>query len=113
MTTSSAIARHNLAYDWTITGDLASRAEFQPLANLPGATGTEPKWIDWEVMSVDDQIDRIDLLMLERTLTPAQRAAMRKAMVAVTNPNAAVQARQRAQVGLYVAASSPLFQIDR
>ena len=51
--------------------------------------------------------------MLEGGLTAAQRTAIRTAMLAVTNADPATQARRRAQTALYIAASSPLFQIDR
>jgi len=34
-------------------------------------------------------------------------------MAAVKNTDPALQARKRAQVALYIAASSPLFQVDR
>ena len=38
---------------------------------------------------------------------------MRGALTAIVNKNATTQARQRAQTALYLAASSPLFQVDR
>jgi hypothetical protein len=115
MTTATIVARHNLVYDWTVTGDAAARPEYAVQANVTGATGTQPLWAGWEGFGadVDGQIDRINLLLLENGLTPAQRAAMRAAMVAVINIDPTVQSRKRAQVGLYLAATSPQFQIDR
>jgi hypothetical protein len=112
MTTAAIVARHNLVYDWTIAGD-ANRGEFKPKPGITGARGTQPLWEAWETADVDTQLERIELLMLENGLTRAQRSAIRAAMLAVTDQDAATEARERAQVALYLAASSPLFQIDR
>ena len=115
MTTATVIARHNLIYDWTVSGDVSSRAEFRPQTSFDSAVGTNPYWAGWEAYGndVDGQLNRVNLMLLENGLTGAQYAAMRAAMVAITNSNPATQARKRAQVALYLAASSPLFQIDR
>ena len=113
LTTATVVARHNFVYDWTITGDADKRKEFAPLATIAGATGTLPLWAGWETLDLDAQLDRVNLLLLEYGLTAPQRAAMRAAMLATTDRDPVVQARRRAQVALYVAASSPLFQIDR
>jgi uncharacterized protein (DUF1800 family) len=111
MTTATIMARHNLIYDWTIAAD--NRSEFKPYAFLDGATGTEFAWSDWEDLSVDLQLSRVNLLIFENTLTAAQRTAIRTAMMAVTDKSPDVQARKRAQVALYLGASSPFFQTDR
>ena len=113
MTTATVIARHNLTYDWTLGGD--ARPEFSPQPTIAGSTGTQLDWAAWQAYGtdVDGQLDRINLLMLEGGLTAAQRTAIRTAMLAVTNADPATQARRRAQTALYIAASSPLFQIDR
>ena len=46
-------------------------------------------------------------------MTSAQRASLATAVNAITNSDATVQARKRAQMALYVVASSPQFQVDR
>lgn len=111
MTTSTIIARHNFLYDWTVGGD-ATRNEFKPTL---GATGTIPNWASWEAAGTNDgkTIDRINLVLLNGTMTAAQHQALVTAMAAVKNTDPALQARKRAQVALYIAASSPLFQVDR
>ena len=114
MTTSTIIARHNFLYDWTVGGD-ATRGEFQKQAAISYATGTIPNWASWEAHGTNDgkTIDRINLVLLNGTMTSAQRQALVTAMAAVKNNDPALQARKRAQVALYIAASSPLFQVDR
>lgn len=111
ITTSTVINRHNLIYDWTVGGD-ATRSEFKPTL---GATGTSPDWGSWEAHGTSDgkTIDRINLVLLNGTMTAAQRQAMLTAMAAIKNNDPALQARKRAQAALYIAASSPLFQVDR
>ncbi len=115
LTISTVIARHNLAYDWFVNGDAASRSEYTPLASLTGATGTQPDWSAWEAFGTDTAalLDRINLLMLNNTMSAAQRAALVTAVSAVTNADATTQARRRAQAALYIVASSPQFQVDR
>jgi len=114
MTTSTAIARHNFVYDWTVGGD-GTRGEFQAQAVIPGSTGTQPDWSSWESNGTDDgkTLDRINLVMLNGTMTAAQRQSLVTAMAAIKNTDPAAQARKRAQMALYVVASSPLFQVDR
>lgn len=114
MNTSTAIARHNLVYDWTVGGS-DFRREFQPVSGIQNATGTQPDWSSWEANGIDDYktIDRINLVMLNGTLTPTQRRALSNAMAAIKDPNVATQARKRAQTALYIVATSPLFQVDR
>lgn len=114
MNTSTAVARHNLVYDWTIGGD-GSRSEFQPQSTIENATGTQPDWSSWEANGTDDgkTIDRINLVMLNGTLTPAQRHALSSAMAAIRDASPAMQARKRAQTAVYIVATSPLFQVDR
>jgi uncharacterized protein (DUF1800 family) len=111
MTTSTTISRHNFLYDWTVGGD-ATRGEFKPTL---GATGTVPNWASWEANGANDgkTIDRINLVMLNGTMTPAQRQALASAMAAIKNNDPALQTRKRAQTALYIVASSPLFQVDR
>ncbi|MFZ5747585.1 MAG: DUF1800 domain-containing protein [Pseudomonadota bacterium] len=112
--TSMILRWHNFVYDWTISGD-ATRSEFSSDSGLPLSFGTQPGWAAWEALGTDTDamIARIDLLLFAQTLTGAQKDALRRAAEAVTNTDPAVQARKRAQVMLYVAASSPLFLVDR
>nr|WP_295106365.1 DUF1800 domain-containing protein [uncultured Caulobacter sp.] len=114
MTTSTTLARHNFLYDWTVGGD-GARGEFQKQAVITYATGTTPNWAAWEALGSDDGkiVDRINLVLLNGTMTKDQRQSMLTAMAAVKNSNAALQTRKRAQVALYIAASSPFFQVDR
>lgn len=114
MTTSTSIARHNFIYDWTIAGE-QTRGEFQPQAAIAGSTGTKLGWASWEALAANEaqMLDRINLLLLNGTMTGAQRQALSSAMAAVKNNDPALQARRRAQVALYITASSPLFQVDR
>jgi len=111
ITTSTVMARHNFVYDWTMAGD-ATRGEFKPTL---GALGTVPNWASWEANGTNDgkTIDRINLVLLNGAMTTAQRQALITAMAAVKNNDPVLQARRRAQVALYIAASSPLFQVDR
>ena len=113
MTTATILARHNLAYDWTVAGDPAGRAEYKAQVNIAGATGTQPDWTAWQGLDVDTQLDRAAALLVGGGLSAPQRAAVRAAMTAVVNADPATQARRRAQTALYLIASSPLFQIDR
>lgn len=110
---ATVMARHNMVYDWTIAGD--GHSNFAAQAQIAGSTGTQLDWAPWEAFGtdVDAMIDRVNLLALNGTMTAPQRSAMRAAVLAVTNANAALQARKRAQSALYIAASSPLFQVAR
>lgn len=114
MTTSTAIARHNFLYDWTVGGD-GMRGEFLVQAAISGSTGTQPDWSSWEGNGTDDgkTVDRINLFLMNGTMTSAQRQAILSAMAQIKNNDPATQARKRAQVALYIAASSPFFQVDR
>lgn len=114
LTSSNQLRFHNMAYDWTVTGD-AGRAEYAAVTSIAGTSGSAPVWADWEAFgdNVDGMIDRINLLMFAKGLTQAQRDALKAAGMAVTNADATVQARKRAQMMLYVAATSPMFLVDR
>ncbi len=109
---STILARHNLAYDWTIGGD--SRSEFAVQATIAGATGTQPDFSAWDALTDPAKlVDAIDLVMLNATMTAAQRSALLAAINAITDPVAATQAHKRAQTALYIVAASPQFQVDR
>lgn len=115
VTAATTIARHNLAYDWTVSGDATSRSEYTAQSTIAGATGTTPDWSSWEAFgtNLDGMLDRINLLLFSNAMTAAQRAALKSAMTAVTAADPTTLARKQAQMALYVAASSPQFQVDR
>ena len=113
MTVSTTVYRHNFAYDFTIGEN--GRPELQAQPGIAGATGTQFDWASWEAHGADDAktIDRINLVMLNGAMTPAQHQSIVTAMAAIKNNDPALQARKRAQTALYIVASSPLFQVDR
>lgn len=109
MTTSTLVARHNLAWDWTLGSE--GRSEFKVQANVPGSVAAEQGWADWEALGSDPDklIDRLDLIFLNGTMTSAQRTALSNAILNVKNGDP----RRRAYVAAYIVASSPHFQVDR
>jgi len=115
MDTSMAVARHNVVYNWTISGD-GDRSEFQVQPLIPDSVGTTLDWTSWEANGADDDktLDRINLVLMNGVMTSSQRKALLAAMtpIKIAN-NPALQARRRAQTALYIVASSPLFQVDR
>lgn len=114
LTTGTIVGRSNVLNDWTI-GAATTRSEFAVSTTTTGATGSALDWSGWEAFGtdLDGMIDRIDLLFTSRTMTDAQKTALKAAATALTNADPVLQARIRAQVMLYVAASSPSFQVDR
>lgn len=114
LSTANVLRWHNFVYDWTIGGD-ATRSEYALDSGLPLSSKTQPLWTEWEAMGtdLDAMVARIDLLLFANTLTPAQRAALKAAAQPLTNADPVILARRRAQTMLYVAASSPLFLVDR
>lgn len=112
--TANLFRWHNLIYDWTIAGD-ATRSEFALDSGLPLSSLTQPLWSGWEAFGtdLDAMVARVDLLLFANTMTPAQKAALKAAATPITNADPLIQARKRAQTMLYVAASSPLFLVDR
>jgi uncharacterized protein (DUF1800 family) len=114
LTTGYSILRSNLAYDWTI-GAVSTRSEFAVNTAIAGATGSTIDWSAWEALGTDTaaMVDRIDLLLMNRTTTAAQKAALKALADSITDPTPALQARKRAQAMLYAVLSSPLFQVDR
>jgi uncharacterized protein (DUF1800 family) len=115
LTAATMVARHNLAYDWTVNGDAANRSEYVAQSTIAGATGTAPDWSAWQAFGADEasMVNSINLLMLNNTMTAAQQTAILAAVNAVTNSDPTTQARKRAQTALYIVASSPQFQVDR
>ena len=114
LNTSNVLRWHNFVYDWTIGGD-ATRAEFALDAGLPNSSLTQPLWSGWEAFGtdLDSMVARVDLLMFANTLTQTQKDALKAAAAAITHADPLIQARKRAQMMLYIAASSPLFLVDR
>lgn len=114
LNTSNVLRWHNFVYDWTVAGD-ATRSEYAVDSGLPNSSLTQPLWSGWEAFGtdLDSMVARIDLLMFANTLTTAQKDALKAAATPITNADPLLQARKRAQMMLYVAASSPLFLVDR
>ncbi len=114
MTTSNVTRIHNFVYNWTVNGD-QSRSEFTTNPGIPGWAGSKTEWGAWEAMGTDTDamISRIDLLMMANTMTDTQKAALRAAAAAITNTDAALQARRRAQMLLYIVGTSPQYLVDR
>ncbi|UAK23043.1 DUF1800 domain-containing protein [Sphingomonas nostoxanthinifaciens] len=114
MTVNLVLERHNFVWQWTMSGD-STHAEYITPTWIPGAGVAAEDWSSWEAYgsNVDGIIDRINLLMLANQMTTVQRAALSKAMMLVTDPSPTLQARRRAQTGIYIVASSPMFQVDR
>ncbi len=114
MTTSNVTRFHNFVYNWTITGD-QTRSEFTTNPGIPGWTGSKTEWAAWEAFGTDtdSMISRINMLMMANTMTDPQKAALKAAAAAITNTDANLQARRRAQMLLYIVGTSPLFLVDR
>ncbi|NYT43149.1 DUF1800 family protein [Sphingomonas sp. R-74633] len=114
LNTSNVLRWHNFVYDWTVSGD-ANRSEYALDSGLPMSSLTQPLWATWEAYGtdLDAMIARIDLNLFANTLSQAQKDALKAAATPITNADANIQARRRAQMMLYVAASSPMFLVDR
>ncbi|MCH7861199.1 MAG: hypothetical protein IH998_05800, partial [Proteobacteria bacterium] len=114
LNTSNVLRWHNFVYDWTISGD-ANRSEYALDSGLPMSSLTQPLWASWEAYGtdLDAMVSRIDLTLFANTLNQAQKDALKAAVTPITNADANVQARRRAQMMLYVAATSPMFLVDR
>ena len=93
----------------------ASQLTNNLLNNTSSSANTVPLWGGWEAIAADPDrvVAVINLLMLNNTATDAQKQALRSAALSITNSNAQLQARRRAQALLYIAASSPNFLVDR
>ncbi|AQR73817.1 hypothetical protein BXU08_09305 [Sphingomonas sp. LM7] len=114
LNTSNVLRWHNFVYDWTVGGD-ATRAEYAVSSGLPNSSLTQPLWSDWEAFGtdLDGMVARINLLMFANALSQPQKDALKASATAITHADPVVQARKRAQMMLYVAASSPIFLVDR
>jgi len=114
LNTSNVLRWHNFVYDWTVSGD-ATRSEYALDSGLPMSSLTQPLWAPWEAMGtdLDAMVARIDLTLFANTLSQVQKDKLKAAATPITNGDATIQARRRAQMMLYVAASSPMFLVDR
>lgn len=114
LNTSNVLRWHNFVYDWTVSGD-ATRSEYALDSGLPMSSLTQPLWAPWEAYGtdLDAMVARIDLTLFANTMSQAQKDALKAAATPITNADANIQARRRAQMMLYVAASSPMFLVDR
>lgn len=114
LTTATIIARHNLVFSWIMTGPTPP-AEYAVQTSIPGASGTQPDWSPWEAFgtNVDGILDRVNLLMMNNTMTSAQRAALKTALLACRVDDPKAQTRRQAQAAIYVVATSPMFEVDR
>jgi uncharacterized protein (DUF1800 family) len=114
LNTSNVLRWHNFVYDWTVSGD-ATRSEYALDSGLPMSSLTQPLWAIWEAYGtdLDTMVARINLTMFANTLSQAQKDALKAAATPITNTDPLVQARKRAQMMLYVAATSPMFLVDR
>jgi uncharacterized protein (DUF1800 family) len=101
---STAINRYNFA-NGIAFGTIA------PLATLPGATGTKPDWSALAAVAGDASglVDRLDLLLLNRTMP----AAMKAVVVAAVNAIPATDPTLRAKTALYLVATSSFHQVER
>ncbi|MHC9418812.1 DUF1800 domain-containing protein [Sphingomonas citri] len=114
MSAGSVVSLQTFLYDWTIRGQ-ADRYEFSYNMGVPNFTGTTPVWDGWDAIGGDPDrlVAVVNLLLLSNSATSAQLSAMRSAALSITDRDATLQARKRAQAVLYIAASSPNFLVDR
>ncbi|WP_207913418.1 DUF1800 family protein [Sphingomonas sp. BK235] len=105
---------HNLVYNWTVLGE-PTRGEWTFDMGLPNFTGSQPNWASWDSIAEDPDrlVAVVNLLLLNNAATETQKGALRSAILSIRNNNAAIQAHKRAQIALYIAASSPNFLVDR
>ncbi len=82
-----------------------------PLASYPGAIGTQPDWAALQAVAGDANAlaDRLDALLLHRTMP----AAMRTGLVTAVNAIAATDTLSRARTGYYLVVTSSEYQVER
>ncbi|SFJ15773.1 Uncharacterized conserved protein, DUF1800 family [Sphingomonas sp. NFR04] len=114
LNSSTVLRLHNMMYEWTVRSDVAT-AEFKAPTGFGAASGTRSAWATWASFgdNVDAMVAGVDVLLLGNSITPAQRAALRTAALAINDKNSQVRARKRAQMLVYIAATSPQFLVDR
>lgn len=109
-----ALGIHNFVVGWTLLSNPAN-AEFAPATGLGTTSGTKVTWTSWEAFgdNLDAMIAAVDVLLLGNSITPTQRTALRNAALSITDKDPQLRARKRAQLLFYIAATSPLFLVDR
>jgi hypothetical protein len=82
-----------------------------PLANYPGATGTQPDWSALQAVAGDAGAlaDKLNALLLHGTMS----AGMRSGIVAAVNAVAASDTLNRARTAHYLVVTSAEYQVER
>jgi len=114
LTTGQIVLRSKLSYAWTINAT-SPRGEFAVKLNTANASGTSVDWSQWEAFGsdFDAMVSRMDLILLNNTMTDPQRTALRSSWETIVDVDPRLQARKRAAALLYIIFSSPQFQVDR
>ena len=101
---STAINRYNF-------GNGIAFGTIAPLATLPGAIGTKPDWTTLAALASNPGalVDKLDVLLLNRTLP----VSMRSAVITAVNAVPASDPTSRAKTAFYLVATSPAYQVER
>ena len=101
---ATAINRYNF-------GNGIAFGTIAPLGTLPGAIGTKPDWTTLAAIAGDAGalVDKLDALMLNRTMP----AAMRTAVMTAVNAIPASDPTTRAKTALYLVGTSSFYQVER
>ena len=102
---TSALARANFA------NTLAFAAAIGPDPTVYGATGTQLDWAPWAALAGTPAalVDRLDRLLMHGTLSPAAKAAIVPAVLAVPAPDPLA----RAKTAFYLVVTSSQYQVER
>jgi hypothetical protein len=102
---TTAFARANFA------NSLFSQNGVSADKSVPGSTGTQFNWAPWQALVADPNalLIKLNTLMFHGTMSDATRAAILTAMQ--TYP--ASDSFDRARTALYLAATSPQYQVER
>ena len=78
---------------------------------MPGAIGTKPDWTTLAAIAGDAGalVDKLDALMMNRTMP----AAMRTAIMTAVNAIPASDPTTRAKTALYLVGTSSFYQVER
>jgi hypothetical protein len=101
---STAINRYNFVNALAFT-------TIPPLASVQGATGTKPDFTALAAVASDANalLDKLDVLLLNRTMP----ASMRASIAAAINAVPAGDPVARAKTALYLVGSSSFYQVER
>jgi hypothetical protein len=101
---ATAINRYNF-------GNGIAFGTIAPLGTLPGAIGTKPDWTTLAAIAGDAGalVDKLDALMLNRTMP----AAMRTAVMTAVNAIPASDPTTRVKTALYLVGTSSFYQVER